>query len=159
MKGHHWGVPRSQVSWSTFFQRRASREKQEADLSLPPKLESEAGPSLWSGTLNQGPLAWVRLIKILLNAALRVQWDKEKPVSHADTWSEGANWKKEVEEREGWGKGGGRGRGERQREEADGDGDPRTTVQVYILSQSTQMIQPSKPVPAPCPRSRDNYCR
>lgn len=64
VKGHHWGVPQSQVSWSTFLQRRASREKQEADLSLPPQLESEAGPSLWSGTLNQGPLAWVRLIKI-----------------------------------------------------------------------------------------------
>ena len=37
MKGRCWEGPRSRVSWSTFLQRRASRESQEADLSLSPR--------------------------------------------------------------------------------------------------------------------------
>ena len=75
----------------------------------------------------QGPLAWVRFIKILLHSALRVQWGKQKPRKCA---GERENWKQEVGEMEGRGKGGG------VREEVGGEGTPRSRCKSILLVHS-----------------------
>ena len=88
----------------------------------------------------QGPLAWVRFIKILLHSALRIQWGKQKPRKCA---GERENWKQEVGEMEGWGKGGG------VREEAGGEGTPRSRCRSILLVHSYDSFPSLSLPPAP----------